>query len=69
MLREIPRFIPFHQKRLYFLLQLDLEKGKEVLYLIHYLKNIYQNFEYINGDLNIEANDHKHQKIKIFKNN
>ncbi|CDI47081.1 hypothetical protein LMG9449_2371 [Lactococcus lactis subsp. lactis] len=37
--------------------------------MIHYLKNIYQNFEYSNGDLNIEANDHKHQKIKIFKNN
>ena len=32
-------------------------------------KNIYQNFEYSNGDLNVEANDRKHQKIKIFKNN
>jgi hypothetical protein len=69
MLREIPQFIPSHQKKSLFSAIVRFREGQRSCVFDSLFKNIYQNFDYSNGDLNIEANDHKHQKIKIFKNN
>ena len=69
MLREIPQFIPSHQKKSLFSATVRFGEGQRCCVFDSLFKNIYQNFDYSNGDLNIEANDHKHQKIKIFKNN
>ena len=59
----------FPQKKRLFSAIVRFREGQRSSVFDSLFKNIYQNFEYSNGDLNVEANDRKHQKIKIFKNN
>ncbi len=60
MLGEIPQFIPSHQKKSLFSATVRFGEGQRSCVFDSLFKNIYQNFDYSNGDSNVEANDRKH---------